>query len=60
MEADHGGKDDLHGNWGGEWERVVAREVYLLSANILNLLITWDKKRERISGIGKTTAGLGV
>lgn len=44
----------------GNGKELYAREVYLLSANILNLLITWDKKRERISGIGKTTAGLGV
>ena len=25
MEAGHGGKDDLHGNWGGEWDRVVCQ-----------------------------------
>ena len=44
----------------GNGTELYVREVYLLSANIFNLLTTWDKKRERISGIGKTTAGLGV
>ena len=44
----------------GNGTELYVREVYLLSANIFNLLTTWDKKRERISGIGKTAAGLGV
>ena len=44
----------------GNGTELYVREGYLLSANIFNLLTTWDKKRERISGIGKTTAGLGV
>ena len=59
MEAGHGGKDAAWESSRG-WERVVCQEVYLLSADIFNLLTTWDKKRERISGIGKTAAGLEV
>lgn len=53
MEAGQSWRDGLQGNWAGNRGRVYAGVVYLSRCKINNLLITWDKKCEGMSRIGK-------